>query len=167
MGVGNQMGEKGILFQQKQISPSTPKPIVRKWIISPGGGVCSQNAEVITARKRSLGQGNIFTPVCHSVHRGWVVSQHALQVVSQHALQQGGLLLGGCLVRGVGVPGGDPPDQAPPRTAIAAGGTHPTGMHSCLVLIRTFSVVSDKNLVRFINKINGLGSVHSKSEFFL
>ena len=26
----------------------------------------------ITARKRSLGQGNIFTPVCHSVHRGGV-----------------------------------------------------------------------------------------------
>ena len=25
---------------------------------------------LITARKRSLGQGNIFTPVCHSVHRG-------------------------------------------------------------------------------------------------
>ena len=44
---------------------------------------------VITARKRSLGQGNIFTPVYHSVHRG-MVSQHALQVVSQHALQQGG-----------------------------------------------------------------------------
>ena len=54
--------------------------------------------------KRSFGQGNIFTSVCHSVHRG--VSQHALQVsprgggypsmpcrsvpggwVSQHALQ--------------------------------------------------------------------------------
>ena len=27
---------------------------------------------MITARKRSLGQGNIFTPVCHSVHRGGV-----------------------------------------------------------------------------------------------
>ena len=27
---------------------------------------------VISARKRSLGQGNIFTPVCHSVHRGGV-----------------------------------------------------------------------------------------------
>ena len=26
----------------------------------------------VTARKRSLGQGNIFTPVCHSVHRGGV-----------------------------------------------------------------------------------------------
>ena len=33
---------------------------------------------LITPRKRSLGQGNIFTPVCHSVHRGCVcVSQHA------------------------------------------------------------------------------------------
>ena len=32
---------------------------------------------------------------------------------------------GGCLLRG-GVPGGDPP------TATAAGGTHPTGMHSCI-----------------------------------
>ena len=34
---------------------------------------------IFTARKRSLGQGNIFTPVCHSVHRGGVglVSQHA------------------------------------------------------------------------------------------
>ena len=25
---------------------------------------------LFTARKRSLGQGNIFKPVCHSVHRG-------------------------------------------------------------------------------------------------
>ena len=29
-----------------------------------------QSNVVITARKRSLGQGNIFAPVCHSVHRG-------------------------------------------------------------------------------------------------
>ena len=49
------------------------------------------------------------------------------------------LLTGGCLVPGgsgprgergcllpEGVPGGDPPG-----TATAAGGTHPTGMHSC------------------------------------
>ena len=26
----------------------------------------------ITACKQSLGQGNVFTPVCHSVHRGWL-----------------------------------------------------------------------------------------------
>ena len=30
------------------------------------------NDAIITARKRSLGQGNISTPVCHSVHRGGV-----------------------------------------------------------------------------------------------
>ena len=35
-----------------------------------------------------LRQGNVFTGVCDSVHRGGVLSQHALQVVSQHALQQ-------------------------------------------------------------------------------
>ena len=28
------------------------------------------NVTVITVRKRSLGQGNIFAPVCHSVHGG-------------------------------------------------------------------------------------------------
>ena len=38
----------------------------------------------------------------------------------------GCLVPGGCLLPG-GVLGGDPP-----RTATAAGGTHPTGMHSCL-----------------------------------
>ena len=27
--------------------------------------------DLITARKRSLGQGNVFTNVCHSVHGGW------------------------------------------------------------------------------------------------
>ena len=32
-----------------------------------------RNQCIITARKRSLGQGNIFTPVCHSVHGGWHV----------------------------------------------------------------------------------------------
>ena len=52
------------------------------------------NISFITARKRSLGQGNIFTLVFHSVHRG-VLSQHALQVVSQHALQEGAWSGGG------------------------------------------------------------------------
>ena len=77
---------------------------------------------ISVARKRSLGQGNVFTPVCHSVH-------------------------GGCLPLGAGVtPLNTPPGHTPldnPRThthpghippgemAIEAGGTHPTGMHSC------------------------------------
>ena len=91
-------------------------------------------------------QGNwgkvMFLHVCVILFTGGgVLSQHALQVVSQHALQQVSwgrcLLLGGCLFRGgcsrgvcsEGVPGGDPPG-----TATAAGGTHPTGMHSCYLL---------------------------------
>ena len=73
----------------------------------------SRNYEVqiIAARKRSLGQGNIFTPVCHSVHKGGSTGQ---------------------------VP---PRDQVHPRAVHAgrygqqAGGTHPTGMHSCLIII--------------------------------
>ena len=130
---------------------------------------------LVTTHKQSLEQGNIFTPVCHSVHRGVVLSQHALQVVSQHALQGGAIpaciaggipacLAGGCYpsmhcrwypsmpCRGRGawsggvctegvcsgwVPGlgGLLPGDAwwrPLQTATAAGGTHPTGMHSCL-----------------------------------
>ena len=56
-------------------------------------------------------EGYVFTPVVsHSVHGG------------EGCLVPGGLLRGG----GGGLPGGDPP-----RTATAAGGTHPTGMHSC------------------------------------
>ena len=41
---------------------------------------------------------------------------------------RGGLLPGGCLLWGCLLPGGcgDPPEMA-----TAAGGTHPTGMHSC------------------------------------
>ena len=66
---------------------------------------------MIIARKRSLGQGNMYTGVCLSTG-GWC------------------MVPGGCAwSRGVhgpgGVPGGDPP------TATAACGTHPTGMHSC------------------------------------
>ena len=138
-----------------------------------------------------LGQGYIFTGVCHSVNRGGVLSQHALQqvsrgvlsqhalqVVSQHALQQGsgggllsGVCSGGAFCCGLllcpsvmafwfgglllwpsgplqrpyqkatkpegynrrGVPGGDLPSS--PRTGTAAGGTHPTGMHSCITIV--------------------------------
>ena len=29
-----------------------------------------QTVNIFTTHKRSLGQGNIFTPICHSVHRG-------------------------------------------------------------------------------------------------
>ena len=81
---------------------------------------------VITTRKRSLGQGNIFAPVCHSVHRGRVPGQVPPRQVH-------------------------PPGQVPPRQVHPlprqvhphqcmlgygqqAGSTHPTGMHSCLLM---------------------------------
>ena len=69
---------------------------------------------VFTARKRSLGQGNMFTGVCLST--GGLV----------HCPGWGCMVPGGAWSRGVcvhgpgGVPGGNPP------TATAAGGTHPT-----------------------------------------
>ena len=142
----------------------------------------------ITARKRSLGQGNIFTPVCHSVHRGgmcgcggeagggrawllggamcgcsggmrgclgghawlllggvhgcsrghaWLLGGHAWLLPGGHAW----LLWGACMVapRGacmVALGGGGSCvgyDEIR-RYGQWAGGTHPTGMHSCCYL---------------------------------
>ena len=34
-----------------------------------------QKPHIVTARKRSLGQGNVFTPVCHSFHSCVYVSK--------------------------------------------------------------------------------------------
>ena len=66
-----------------------------------------------------LGQGYVFTRVCDSVHGlggAWPGGVPG----------PGGAWSRGCLVLVLGGPGGDPPG-----TATAAGGTHPTGMHSC------------------------------------
>ena len=64
-------------------------------------------------------QGYIFTGVCDSVHRGSASSRGE----------------GGASSRGV--PSGDPP----PRTATAAGGTHPTGMYSCFLFSLSTAVL--------------------------
>ena len=75
--------------------------------------------QLITARKRSLGKGNIFTGVCLS---------------TGGSCPQGGLCPGGSLCPGefqsreglcLGVSVRETPVQ------LRAGGTHPTGMHSC------------------------------------
>ena len=108
-------------------------------------------ASIITARKRSLRRLCFYT--CPSVilfMGGGMVSWHALQVVSQHALQvSGGGVSQHALqvsrptpkgkVEGSGwgvfrpTPGGCIPacTEANPPPATAAGGMHPTGMHSC------------------------------------
>ena len=96
---------------------------------------------IVTARKRSLGQGNIFTSVCQEFcSQGgclvlWGLCSRGVPGPKGVCSRGGCLVLGGGLLRGSalggvcsqGVPGGDPP----PLTATAAGGTHPTGMHSC------------------------------------
>ena len=106
---------------------------------------------IFTARKRSLGQGNIFAPVCHSVHRGVGLPQYMLEYhhppsrdqahpapeTGTHpradtALEQ--------------TPPSPTPDQTcpqrrhPPPSAVhagrygqQAGGMHPTGMQSCML----------------------------------
>ena len=51
---------------------------------------------IFTARKRSLGQGNIFTPVCHSVHGGGVCSWRG--ACSWGVPAPGGCLVWGCLL---------------------------------------------------------------------
>ena len=40
--------------------------------------------QFVTARKRSLLQGNVFTPVCHSVHsRGAILSRKVPSIVGR------------------------------------------------------------------------------------
>ena len=88
---------------------------------------------IITARKRSLVQGNIFTPVCHSVHGGcypsmpcrWYPSMPCRGVSDPGVVPTPGDACSGGLL----LPGGA--WWRPPPTATAASGTHPTGMHSC------------------------------------
>ena len=60
---------------------------------------------IITARKRSLGQGIVFTPVCHSVHRGRVSLTENPWIETSPGQRP---------------PGQRPPGQRPPR-AVKSG----------------------------------------------
>ena len=76
---------------------------------------------IITTRKRSLGQGNMFISVVSSILFTGGVWPRGRGVPGP----------GGCLVWGVPAPGGWCLVEDPPPTATAADDTHPTGMHSC------------------------------------
>ena len=81
-----------------------------------------------------LVQGYIFTGICHSVNRGVLPPGGCF--LPGVLPPDGVLLRGWCLFPGgvcfQGGPGGEPPGMA-----TAAGSTHPTGMHSCLVMLWT------------------------------
>ena len=49
---------------------------------------------IFAARKRSLGQSNVFTPVCHSVHSGRGVSVQGVSVQRGVSVQGGSLCPG-------------------------------------------------------------------------
>ena len=77
---------------------------------TPYGQKCFKFHAVFTARKRSLGQGNIFTPVCHSVHGG-----------------------GGAWSQGVGVPGRGVPGRGVCSGGVPASGGGGTCSQGCLL----------------------------------
>ena len=106
---------------------------------------------IITARKRSLGQGNVlYLSVSHSVHRRVSASEsrgctpprthtldthtldtHTWTHTHTHTQTPGHTRPGH-------PPNGHPLDTHPGHPvemATEAGGTHPTGMHSCLKMI--------------------------------
>ena len=102
----------------------------------------------VTARKRSLRQGNVLTPVCHSVHRGALPPRRGLPgglhpagvcIQGRVCIQRGSASRGVCIQGAVGQ---TPPP--PPSNTTGYGhrevGTHPTGMHSCLEIVLVLCV---------------------------
>ena len=104
----------------------------------------------VTARKRSLGQGNVFTRVCHSVHGGWGLHSGGSasgRSASRGDLHQGGLYPGGgsasrrgiCIQegggsssrRGVCIHEGDlhPGGGSASKGVCLQGGLHLRGLH--------------------------------------
>ena len=82
----------------------------------------------ITLQK--LRQGNVYTPVCHSVHKGEGVSgSHSPgQTSPGQTFPHGQTLALGRHTPQADIPSADPP---PRQTATAADGMHPTGIYSC------------------------------------
>ena len=102
-----------------------------------------------------LGQGYIFTGICDSVNREGVLPLGGGGFLWGGASSQGGVLPpGGCFLPGW-IACWRPPS---PRTATAAGGTHPTGMHSCFNCI--FLSIIKRSEMRAVFYL------HSFHEFF-
>ena len=118
--------------------------------------VTRQQSRLFVPPATKLGQGNVFTGVCDSVNRGvsspgGCLLRGCLVRWGWCLLPRGGACSGGwCLFRGVSALGGvvSAPGGVcswggawwrPPGTVTAAGGTHPTRMHSCYTLHLKFN----------------------------
>ena len=93
--------------------------------------MCKPTFSLFTTRKRSLGQGNIFTPVCHSVHRGvpgpggylvWGVWSGAGAWSWGHLVPDGSLVWGGAWSGGVPGLGGSGPGGYAQGEGLVPGG---------------------------------------------
>ena len=67
--------------------------------------VSNNSLRIFTARNRSLGQGNVFTPVCHSVHKGGGLCPSMRHRSRDRRSLSGGLSVQGVSVQGVSVQG--------------------------------------------------------------
>ena len=104
---------------------------------------------MITALKRSLEQGNIFSSVCHLLSterrgggRGWVPSMH------HRSHDQGVCIQGGSASRGVSIwgglhLGGLPPEGSASRGAYIQGVLHPGGSASRGLGISPYQILQD------------------------
>ena len=105
-------------------------------------------------------QGNVFTGICHSVHRGrgCVADTPSGQTPLGRHPPGTHTLPSACW------------DTPPPRAATAANGTHPTGMHSCLQLIsinHNRSIIQDIFFFCLYFSIFFLLSIHALYHNFL
>ena len=90
--------------------------------------------------KRSFGQGNIFTPVCHSFcSQGWVGIPACLAGQSQGWVGIPACLAGQSRRGGSSNFFGGGVSNFPEYGQHSAG-THPTGMHSCFTFVNNFVI---------------------------
>ena len=135
-----------VLFQHIKHILEYTSPSIEYWLLylKRDCSIPSTEGGIFTFRNSSCGKKMFFTSVCHSVGRGACVAG-GVYMVAGHAWQGGvhskeggmcgrGCGTGACMARGhvwqVGGMHGNGACVAE-ETAIAADGTHPTGMHSC------------------------------------
>ena len=115
--------------------------------------------------KRSFGQGNIFTPVCHSVHRGggvllarpppawrtppgWRTPWHGEPPQDGEPPHLDGDPPGWRTPPDGGIPPGwRSPQKQTPAYGLRLAGMHPTGMHSCCIVILDYGLKLHKLLI--------------------